>query len=336
MMLKELSLWAEKLKEGVQLAHSFHEDYGPGLPKQIKKIAFVGMGGSGVAGRIIKTFLDRKPGITTLIVDSPIVPACIDAETLAIVVTYSGQTWETLDVLEELTQKFIPTIVIASGGAAIQKAELKDLPFVLLPKSAAPRAALGHFLGFLAGLFQLMGILNGTNKVTQWIKQAEAYVPAFVEPSFFKDFISLANGCEFFHVWGVGGDSAACAYRATTQFNENSKLQAVYNEFPELCHNLIVGFENAQNNPFVVFFCSDFLPAHLTVAIQATTEVLREKGVVLYKPPVFGDTFESQLFTMVLWADFASYHLGKARGVDIEHVKLVEDLKKRHKTKGIK
>ncbi len=336
MMLKELSMWAEKLKEGVQLSHSFYEDYGAGLPKHIKKIAFVGMGGSGVAGRIIKTFLDRKPGITTFIVDSPIVPAGIDTQTLAIVVSYSGQTWETLDVLDELTQKFIPTIVIAGGGAAIQKAELKDLPFVLLPKSIAPRAALGHFLGFFAGLFELMGILNGASKTQQWIKQAETYVPAFVEASFFKDFLSIVNGADFFHVWGVGGDSGACAYRAATQFNENGKVQAVYSEFPELCHNLLASIEYTKMTTMAVFFYSDFLPAHLDVAIQATSEVLKENGVILYKTPVFGDTFESQLFTMILWADFASYHLGKARGVDIEHVKLVEELKKRHKAKGIK
>lgn len=336
MMLKEMSLWSTKLKEGLQLAQSFYEDYGSGLPKNVKKIAFVGMGGSGVAGRIMQTFLDRRPGIVSIVVDSPIIPASVDADTLAIVVSYSGQTWETLAVLEELTRKFIPTIVLAHGGKASEIAETKDLPFVLIPASLTPRSALGHFLGFLCGTFDLMGIMpGGSNMVKAWISDADKYIPSFVEGHTFKEFLYAMNGYEFFHVWGISGDSASVAYRATTQFNENAKIQAVFNVFPELCHNLLVGFENFTKNPIVTFFYTDFLPGNLTKAIQATGEILKEKRVILYKPPVFGDTFESQLFIMILWADFASYHLGKARGIDTQKVAIIEELKKRHKTKGI-
>lgn len=335
-MLTEQTLWSKKLKDGLQLAHSFYEDYGAGLPKQIKKIAFVGMGGSGIAGRIMKTFLDRRQAIPSFIIDSPIVPSYIDSQTLTFVVSYSGQTWETLDVLNELTQKFVPTVVIAHGGKAVEIAEQKDLPFVLLPQSLAPRTGLGHFLGFLAGLFDLLGLMPGATMVNGWSDLAEKYTQSFIEPSFFNNFLSAVNGYDFFHTWGVGGDSAAAAYRATTQFNENSKVQAVFNAFPELAHNLMVGFEHFKANPAVIFFHTDFLPAHMTLGIQAICEVLKEKRVVLYKPPVFGDTFESQIFSMILWADFASYHLGKVRDVNVERVGIIEDLKKRQKTEGIK
>jgi glucose/mannose-6-phosphate isomerase len=336
MMLKELSLWSSKIKDGMQLAQSFYQDYGASLPKNVKKIAFVGMGGSGVAGRIFKTFLDRKSGMVTFIVDTPIVPAAIDTDTLAIVVSYSGETWETVDVLNELTQKFIPTIVLSRGGRAGQVAKTKGLPFVLLPESMTPRSALGTFLGFLGTLFDSMGILPGNKMANGWAAEADRYIPSFVEGAFFKEFLYAANGCEVFHVWGVSGDSASVAYRATTQFNENSKVQAVFSEFPELCHNLIVGFDQFKVNPLVVMFFSDFLPVNLNLAISATSEILKEKRVVLYKQPVFGDTLENQLFNMVLWADFASYHLGQARGVDVAKVRLIEDLKKQQKSKGIK
>ncbi len=336
MMLTELTMWSQKLKDGLQLAHSFYQDHGASLPKHITKIAFVGMGGSGVAGRIMKTFLDRKPGITTIIVDTPIVPESIDTQTLVFVMSYSGQTWETLDVLEAITQKFIPTIVLAHGGRAIEIAQAKDLPFLLLPQSLTPRSALGTFLSFLSGLFDLMGILPGTAMVNQWVKEVEKYVPSFVEGAYFKDFLGAINNPDVMHVWGIGGDSAAAAYRASTQFNENSKQQAVFNVFPELMHNLMVGFEKFDQPPVVLWFHTDFIPAHLSVAVQTISEILREKQVLLYKPPIFGDTFESQVFTMILWADFASYHLGLARGVNVERVQIIDELKKRQKSKGIK
>jgi len=335
MMLKEMSLWTQKLNEGLQLADVFYERNGLKLPKNIKKIAFVGMGGSGVAGRIFKTFLDRK-GVVSLVIDSPIVPATLDTSTLAIVVSASGKTWETLSILDECTSKFIPTIVLAGGGDAIERAEKKGLPFVLLPKSLEPRSALGHFLGFLGGLFDAMGLLPGRAMVGGWMKESEKYIPTFVEAATFKNFLDAVNSSEVFHVWGIGGDSASVAYRAKTQFNENSKVQAMYSEFPELCHNLTVGFEVFKQNPVVVFFYSDFLPTNMILGIQAFGEILKEKRVVLYKPPVFGDTFENQLFNMILWSDFASYFLGKARGVTIEKVQIIEELKKQQKLKGIK
>jgi len=336
MMLKEITLWTTKLRDGLQLAQSFYESHGTALPKSIKKIAFVGMGGSGIAGKIFKTFLDCKEGISCITVDSPALPASIDSQTLVFVVSYSGETWETLDALNDLTAKFIPTIVVTNGGKAAALAQQKNLPIAFLPASLTPRSALGYFLGFFGGLFDLMHITTGKDHVTPWIVMAEKYIPLFVDPSYFKEFLDLVNGYDLFHVWGVAGDSGSAAYRATTQFNENGKTQACFNAFPELCHNLLVGFEQFKTNPAIIFFYSDFLTPHMTAAIQATSKILRERRVILYKPPVFGDTFEDQIFSMILWADFASYYLGKARGVDVESVKIIEELKKLQKNSGIK
>lgn len=336
MMLKEITLWASKLQDGLQLADSFYEMHGAKLPKNIKKIVFVGMGGSGIAGKIFKTFLDRKEGICSFVVDTPFVPHFIDSQTLAIVMSYSGETWETLDVLNELTAKFIPTIVVTNGGKAASIAQQKNIPLALLPQSLTPRSALGNFLGFLGGLFDQMTVVPGKEYIASWTAMAEKYVPLFVEPGFFKEFLDFINGYDIFHVWGITGDSGAVAYRATTQFNENSKAQACFNAFPELCHNLVAGMELFKTNPAVLFFYSDFLPPHLNASIQATSKLLQERRVILYKPPVFGDTFQDQIFSMILWSDFASYFLGKSRNVDVERVQLIEELKRQHKNSGLK
>ena len=337
MMLKELSLWTHKLNQGMQLADNFYQAHGAKLPKNIKKIVFVGMGGSAVAGRIMSTFLKQKSEVAACVVDSPCLPVHADAQTLAIVMSYSGNTWETLDVLDELTKKNIPTIVLAHGGQASEKAQQKGLPFAQLPESLTPRSALGNFLGYLGTLFDLIGILpQGREMVAEWANQAEKHTLQFAHASFFEDFLEVANDRDFFHVWGIPGDSGMAAYRATTQFNENAKVQAVYSQFPELAHNLLVGFEQFKTTPLVLFFHTAFLPDRMNAAIQTIHEILAEKRVVLYKVPVFGDTLQNQVFNMILWADFASYHLGHARSVDVERVQIIEELKKRHTTKGIK
>jgi glucose/mannose-6-phosphate isomerase len=335
-MLKEFSLWGQKLQDGFSLADDFFKNYGSRILKNPKKIAFVGMGGSGIAGRIVKTFLDKKEGITTHVVDSCDLPAYIDANTLTFVISYSGNTWEVVDVLNQLNAKFFPVIVVAHGGKCVEIAQEKGIPFTLLPKSIAPRFALGHSLGFLMGIFEKLNILQGRQKLDLFIKNADIYLPKFAEVQYFKDFLTIAEGYEFFHVWGVSGDSAAFAYRAQTQFNENSKVHCASSSFPELNHNLINGFTNCKEHPFVLFFYSQFLSFNLNLAVEATCDILKENKVALYKPPVLGDTFEGQLFNMILWSDFASYYLGKARGVDVEAVEIIKDLKGKQRTKGIK
>jgi glucose/mannose-6-phosphate isomerase len=335
-MLEELTLWSKKIKDGLQIAHDFHFAHSAQLPRNVKKIAFFGMGGSGIAGRIIKTFLDKKCNIPSFIVDSPQLPHFVSTDTLAIVISYSGNTWETIDALNELTEKFVPTIVISHGGKAAQIAESKNLPFILLPESIQPRTALGHFLGIILGLLDLMGIIPGKDILFTFVKQADLHVPKLEEEASFSDFLQIIGEYDFFHIWGVSSDSAAFAYRSQTQFNENSKVEAVSSVFPECCHNLINGFTNFAQKPFLMIFYTDFLSSNLDIAIQATSELLKEQGVILYKPPVLGDNWEGQLFYLILWSDFASYYLGKKRGVDVARVELIEKLKQKHASKGIK
>lgn len=329
-MLEELKMWPKKLKDGLDIAHNFHFENKSKLPKNIKKIAFFGMGGSGIAGRILKTFLDKKSSIPSFVIDGPEVPKFIDTDTLCFVISYSGNTWETIDALNELTKQFIPTIVMANGGKALEIAETKNLPFIIVPKSNQPRAALGSFLGLILGLLDLMKIMPTKEIIETFIKQANLYIPKFEDESYFNNFLSTANVYESFHIFGISGDSAEFAYRAQTQFNENSKVRAVFSSFPECCHNLLVGFTDCKEKPLVVTFYSDFISPKLNTGIQGITEILKSEGVVLYKVPVLGDNWEGQLFHMILWADFASYYLGKKRGVAIAPVKLIDALKAKY------
>lgn len=336
MIFRDLSSWPEKLKEGLLLSAQFHTTFKHDFPITLKKYSFFGMGGSGIAGRIVKTFLDQKKDLTSFVIDSSDVPHFVDEETLAIVTSYSGNTWETLEALNQLVTRKIPTIIITHGGRALEYAQASKIPYILLPEALSPRGALGYFLGFLLGLFDLLNQYHGKALVEAFYKHAERYVPVFMNQTYFEEFCCIASGYDFFHVWGVSGESAAFAYRAQTQFNENSKVQAVYAAFPELCHNLIIGFTHIKQPPLALLFHTEFLPQHIKIALEATSELLQEKGVNLYKPPILGDTLEEQLFNIILWSDFASSYLGQKRGVEIIPVRLIDELKVKHKQKGIR
>ena len=335
MVLNDLQLWIKKLEIGTVLAREFYLSNSSYFPEKCDHFAFFGMGGSGVAGRILKTFFNRSGKIRFDAFQSCEVSPLITQKTVAFVASYSGNTWETVAVLQDLIVKQIPTIVITHGGRALELAQQFNLPYVLLPKTVSPRSALGYFLGFFLTLFDSLGHINGKGMLINYCKVAGLCLPIYSQPQFFEDFIAAVDDREFFHVWGVSGEGDAFAYRAQTQFNENSKIQAVYSEFPELCHNLIVGFTRLYQLPFVLFLHTNYLSENLKKALKATEELLSEYRVGLYKMPILGDTFDEQLFNIILWSDFASYHLGVARGVDVNPVKLIDGLKQKHKEPGI-
>ncbi len=335
-MLQEVKLWKQKFKDGFEIANNFYFEHSVALPKNITKIAFFGMGGSGISGHIVKAFLDKKSSIPSFVIDSPEVPAYIDTETLAIVVSYSGNTWETLEAFDKLTLRHIPTISISSNGKLLELAESKNILFMISPKSRTPRSALGSFLGMILGLLDLMGIMQGKTILKSLEGHVDKYLPKLEDEAYYKDFIALAKDREFFHIFGVAGDSASAAYRAQTQFNENSKVSAVFSALPEANHNLLVGFSHITKRPLIILYSTDFISPALEVSIEALSEVLKEQGVDLYNPPILGDNWEEQLFHIILWSDFASFFLAKAKNIEAEPVLLIEKLKEKHKQKSIK
>jgi len=327
-MIQELSAWKQRLNDGLDLAHNFHYTHAVRFSQKIKQVVFCGMGGSGVAGRLVKTFLDKKGSLSSFVIDSPEIPQFVDGETLAIVVSYSGNTWETVSCLNQLLEAGVPTVVMAHGGKALKLAAEKNVPSVIIPEAGTPRAALGYFLGFLFGFLDLVGILtDGKQIVVDFADFAEQQVPKLKDPATFKDFLDSAEGYQFFHSWGVRTDSASAMFRAQTQFNENAKMAVVHSVIPELCHNLLVGFTDIKEKQLVLVGHTSFLPERLSRTVEVLCELLQNEGVNLYKVPILGDTWHLQFFHMILWGDFASYHLGVRRGVDISATRLIDGLK---------
>jgi glucose/mannose-6-phosphate isomerase len=329
---QELSLWPKKLQDGIDIAKDFHRENSSKFSKKINKIAFIGMGGSGIAGRIVKTFLDKTSEIPSFIIESPEIPKFIDTETLAIVSSYSGNTWESVCSVNILTNRFIPTIILANSGEILEIADVRNIPSILVPKSTMPRLALGSFLGIILTLFDLLGIINGSEILQGLSKQVSVYLNKFEsDKSYFNDFLEKASDVDFLHIFGVSGDTAAFSYRAQTQFNENSKIDAVSSFFPEMNHNLLLGFSKSAPKQLAIPFTTEFLMPNMQLAVDSSLKIMENRGVNLYKPPILGDNWVEQLFHIILWSDFASYYLGKERNIDPEEVGIIDELKSKCK-----
>ena len=107
-------------------------------------LLIVGMGGSGVAGDVLKLILnetshinveDRKAyGIPEVVADR--MPKCL-------FISYSGNTEETIEAVNDAIKYKLDWSVISSGGQLLELATQHERPFVKVPQGLQPRAAFG-------------------------------------------------------------------------------------------------------------------------------------------------------------------------------------------------
>ena len=99
------SLMYEAYDKWPQLAHSAYESELDAVSfENIDHIILVGMGGSGAVCGVISAILSKTP-IHTSVVKGYHLPKTADANTLVIVVSVSGDTVETISVLESALAK---------------------------------------------------------------------------------------------------------------------------------------------------------------------------------------------------------------------------------------
>ena len=76
-----------------------------------------------------------------------------------------------------------------------------------------------------------------------------------------------------------------------------------------------------------MFVMTDYCLPALSVAAQSLMEVLLQRGIALYKPALFGDTWLQQVAYSLWWADSVSHFIGCARGHAIAATVLIDQLK---------
>ena len=115
------------------------------------------------------------------------------------------------------------------------------------------------------------------------------------------------------------------AYRWKTQLNENGKVLAFSNNFPELNHNDTVALAETYGKErfyFMVIGSEDLVTNRRIELTKALTDTsfhrIEPKGV----------SNVEKVFYLIHYGDYLSYHLGALRGKDPMNVSIIEELKK--------
>lgn len=301
----------------------------PNSLQGFKNVVVLGMGGSAIAGDLLARF-SLVPVVTVRDYE---LPAWVNADTMLIAISYSGETEETLSAFREGLRRTKRAVALTTGGALAALCEERDIPWVPIPPGLQPRAALAFLLFPLLGCFARLGYVRDdpADVAGELQRLRDACVPE-QNPNPAQDVAQNLFG-KIPVVYG-GGATGPVAYRWKTQINENAKQPAYWAELPELCHNEIVGYELADKlfaQGCVVFLRTSFDHPQVAKRVEILKEVLSARGLSFLEVWGAGETALSQALWLLYFGDWVSFYLALLNGVDPTPVQLIQELKRRLK-----
>jgi glucose/mannose-6-phosphate isomerase len=109
------------------------------------------------------------------------------------------------------------------------------------------------------------------------------------------------------------------ARRWKGEFNENSKAWAFFEDFPELNHNAVVGYEfpdQVKERLTVFMLRSSSLHPRILLRYDITAKMLEKAGITYQCVEASGKSALAQTLSLVLLGDYASFYLSMLNGVD--------------------
>ena len=109
-----------------------------------KDLLIVGMGGSGVSGDVLQLVLNKTTQINVEVRKTYGIPkVTAQRKPKCLFISYSGNTEETVEAVNDAIKYNLDWSVISSGGSLLELAKEHSRPFVKVPEGLQPRAAFG-------------------------------------------------------------------------------------------------------------------------------------------------------------------------------------------------
>ena len=301
-----------------------------------ERILIVGMGGSGVAGDVLKLILNQHTNVDVEVRKTyNLTKNQIAARPFCLFISYSGNTEETISVAKDAIDENLEWAVISSGGELLDLATKHNKKFVKVPDGLQPRAAFG---------LMTKAVVNYLPNQTK-----EFFINACDEAGNYLNNLTEDTSNEVFEISRdianqIGSKTAVIyagsdltylvAQRWKTQINENSKSKAYVGFMPEVHHNEILSWEadpDGSKNNFILILLRGDDHKKIDNRFELTKELLGSKVDVLDIKNISSDNLIKDLFHLVLIGDLVSVNLADHLNIDPFNIDAIENLKKKLK-----
>ncbi|MBD3245301.1 MAG: hypothetical protein GF335_04920 [Candidatus Moranbacteria bacterium] len=295
-------------------------------------LVLCGMGGSAMPGYLldlidnldIPVFIHRNYGVKKKLTQNP----------LFIVSSFSGNTEETLKAYEEAKKSSYDLICFSNGGKLMEKCQkdnFQSIFYNVLQENFQPRFALPLAFACMFQVLENSGIIkddeNSLIKTAEFLKNLDQKE---IQKHCFGIALEIKNTTAIFY----------CPYHFRylaminkIKINENSKLPAFWNFYPELNHNEMNGFENGQPGNFKLVSFQDndygaFDEQKNLKRAQITNNLLTKFKYNVIVQEIEGKNQLEKIFYTLHLGDWISYYLAILNNQDPTPVNLVEAFKK--------
>jgi glucose/mannose-6-phosphate isomerase len=208
-------------------------------------VVLCGMGGSATSCDVLNDMLWFHTNLHSIVVRGEQMPRSIDKNSLAIIISVSGNTQETISMLEIASERDAEIICITSGGRLKEAAEKNGHKTINIPNISIPRASLPYLL--MPGLNLINPFLpefDRTNassicrSLSMICKDIAVSVPD--ETNEAKKLANFLLGALTFSF--TSPELISVGNRFKNSLNENAKVHCINESILEASHNEIVPF----------------------------------------------------------------------------------------------
>ena len=301
-----------------------------------ERILIVGMGGSGVAGDVLKLILNQHTNIDVEVRKTyNLSKTHIASRPFCLLISYSGNTEETVSVAKDAINQNLEWAAISSGGELLELATKYNKKFIKVPDGLQPRAAFG---------LMTKAVINFLPEQTK-----EVFIAACEEAGNYLNNLTEDDSSEVFefskNIASQIGSKTAVIYagseltylvaqRWKTQINENSKSKAYVGFMPEVHHNEILSWEADQEgskNNFILILLRGDDHKKIDNRFEFTKELIGSKVDTIDVRNISTENLIKDLFHLVLIGDLVSVNLADHLKTDPFNIDAIENLKKKLK-----
>jgi len=294
--------------------------------KNIDHIVFAGMGGSGTIGDLFESILS-KTNIHVTLVKGYLLPKTVDENTLVVTTSVSGNTTETLTVLESTLKLNCQVIAFCGGGKMKQYCIDNDVDFRIIASVHSPRAS---FVTYVYSILNVLhnilpinenDILYSLDSLFDVGKKISSKNLTCTNPS-----INLAEkitGIPLIY-YPYGLQSAAIRLKSALQ--ENAKMHVIIEDVIESCHNGIVAWENdSAVQPILLQGFDDYVKTKERFLI--IEKFFDDRQIDFLSVSSIAGNILSKIISLIYLFDYASIYRAILSKTDPSPVKSIDYIK---------
>ena len=296
----------------------------------IKHIVFAGMGGSGALGDIFSAILS-KTDIHVNVVKGYNLPNTVNSNTLVVAISISGNTDETLQILDLAHNQGCKLVAFTSGGKMEQICEEQNIQFRKIEEFHSPRASFPSFLYSILNILSPIlpikknDVLKSIEKLGDTQKIISSNNISESNPS-----LSLAKWINYipliYYPWGL----QSVAIRFKNALQENSKNHVIIEDIVESCHNGIVAWEKKSDvQPILIKGVDDHIKTNEKNKILK--EYFQENNIEFREIKTIEGDILSKIINLIYILDYCSIFKAILIKIDPTPVKSIEFIKNKLK-----